>query len=214
MIDVIAGFGLNDLTLEKITNKIELAAPHVEWIQLDIGDGTLIPGKTYMEFAKLKPVIERFPHLSFEAHLMVDEPEKYITPLSDVGFKRLIAHIECTDPRIFIDEAQFESVEVGLGIDGPTELEQLEPFLDMVDTVLVMTIEMGASGKPFMPETIEKIKLIHENLPDLPIEVDGGMNDVTSGIVRDAGAIRIVSTSYLYKDPVHIATAVKKLKGK
>jgi ribulose-phosphate 3-epimerase len=144
---------------------------------------------------------------------MVANPEKYIKPLADAGFKRVIAHVEAHDPRIFLEQAKYEHIEVGIAIDGPTELEQVEPFLDQVDMVLVMTIEAGFSGQEFMIDTVEKIKTIHEHFPDLPIEVDGGINDKSGKIAAEAGATRLVSTSFLFKHPDGIATAIEQLKN-
>jgi ribulose-phosphate 3-epimerase len=213
MIDVIPGI------LEKewspIEEKLLLVAPHAEWIQVDIADNTLVPNTTILDFTDFHPtkLLRQLKHLSFEAHLMVANPEKYIKPLADAGFKRLIAHIEAHDPRLFLDQVQYEHVEAGVAIDGSTELEQAEPFLEEVDVVLVMTIEAGFSGQSFMTETVEKIKTIHQNYPDLPIEVDGGINRETAKIAVDAGVTRLVSTSFLFKNPDAIAAAIKQLKG-
>lgn len=213
LIDVIPGI------LEKewapIEERLLLVAPHAEWIQIDFADNTLVPNTTFMDFAKFAPanLLRQLKHLSFEAHLMVANPEKYIKPLADVGFKRVIAHVESHDPRMFLEEAKHEQVEVGIAIDGPTDVEQVEPFLDQVDLVLIMTIEAGFSGQEFMLETVEKIKLIHQNFPDLPIEVDGGINQKTAKIATDAGATRLVSTSFLFNNPDGIASAIESLKS-
>mgnify|MGYP001562348728 CR=1 FL=1 len=217
MIDIIPGILEEDF--EEIERRIGWVSPFVSWVQIDVADNTLVPNETCLDFSKFEALIhsqssgQAKHNLSFEAHLMVAEPEKYIRPLADAGFKRLIAHVESHDPRRFLDEATYESVEAGIAIDGPTELEQVEPFLESVDVVLVMTIEAGFSGQALMPETIEKIKTIHENFPDLAIEVDGGINDKTAKLVKNAGATRLVSTSYLFKDPAHIAQAIESLKN-
>lgn len=205
--------GILEQDLEAIKGKIALVAPHVSWVQIDIADGTLITNKTFVAFEELKPIIGATPKLSFEAHLMVASPEKYIRALVDCGFKRLIAHVESDDPRLFLDEARLESAEVGLAIDGATEIEQMDPFLEEIDVALVMTIEAGFSGQPFLPETVEKVRLIRKHFADLPIEVDGGINAETARLVKDAGANRLVSTSYLFKDPSGIAQAVENLKN-
>jgi len=213
MIDVIPG------VLEKewahIEERLLLVAPHVEWVQVDIADNTLVPNKTLLDFAKFSPtaLLRQLSHMSFEAHLMVANPEKYIRPLADAGFKRLIAHVEAHDPRVFLEQAKYEHIEVGVAIDGPTEFEQVEPYLDQVDMVLVMTIEAGFSGQEFMVDAVEKIRTIHQNFPDLPIEVDGGINNATAKIAVDAGATRLVSTSYIFKHPDSIAEAIESLKS-
>ncbi len=212
MIDVIPG--IYDDTEAEIRRKLDLVAPYVPWVQLDMSDGTLVVKKSVTDVHILKNIISSYPHLSFEAHLMVAKPGEYVRKLSDAGFKRVIAHVECTDLRVFLDEVQYEEMEVVLAIDGPTEIDQIEPYLEEVDAVLVMTIEMGDSGKPFLPETVEKIRQIREGYPDLPIEVDGGMNEATAKVVRDAGATRIAATNFFFVNhPKSIAHAVKLLSG-
>src|SRR5260221_2836741 len=132
MIDVIPGI------LEKewapIEERLFLVAPLVEWVQIDVADNSLVPNTTLLDFTKFSPA--HLPHelqsLSFEAHLMVASPEKYIRPLADAGFKRLIAHVECHDPRIFLEAAKYEHIEVGIAIDGATEFDQIEPSLGEV----------------------------------------------------------------------------------
>ena len=197
MIDIIPGILEKDFA--EIERRIGWVSPHVSWVQIDVADNTLVPNETLLKFDQFASFLKAYPNISLEAHLMVAEPEKYIRPLADAGFKRLIAHVESHDPRRFLDEVTYESCEAGIAIDGPTELEVVEPFLESVDVVLVMMIEAGFSGQALMPETIEKIKTIHENFPDLAIEVDGGINDKTAKLVKEAGATRLVSTSYLLK---------------
>ncbi len=211
MIDIIPG--ILDKEWVPIDEKVRQVAPLTQWIQIDVADNTLVPNVTLLDFKQFAPYEKEFPELSFEAHLMVAKPEMYIKPLVDAGFKRLIAHVEAHDPRVFLDQAQYEHVEVGLAIDGATEFDQIEPFLEEIDMVLVMTIEAGFSGQPFLPETMEKVKLIHQNFPDLPIEVDGGINDKTAKIAVEAGATRLVSTSYIFKSADGIAQAVERLKN-
>ncbi len=216
MIDVIPGILEKDWG--EIERKIELVAPYVSWVQIDVCDNTLVPNTTFLDFAKFFPATksrysEILSHLSLEAHLMVAEPHKYIRILVDAGFRRLVAHVEAHDPRLFLDQARYESVEVGIAIDGQTELREVEPFLDSVDCVLVMMYEAGFSGQPFQPENLEKVYTIHGNFPDLPIAVDGGISDQTAKAVKEAGATRLVSTSFLFKDPTEIAAAIESLKN-
>lgn len=205
--------GINETTEDTLLHKVALTVPHTKWIHVDIADGTLAQTHTVTDQSIFARIAKMNPDISFEAHLMVSQPEKYIKPLADAGFHRLIAHVESNDPRHFLDQAAYESLEVGLAIDGPTEFEQIEPFLDAIDYVLVMTVEIGPSGQAFLPETVEKVRLIREHLPDLPIEVDGGIDDKTVKIATDAGATRVVATSYIYRDVKRIAQALAHLKG-
>lgn len=208
MIEIIPGILEKDWS--EIERRIKLVSPYVPWVQIDVADNSLVPNTTFLDFEKFRAVPAS---VSLEAHLMVAHPEKYIRPLAGAGFKRLIAHLESADPRLFLDQARYEEVEVGIAIDGPTEVEQVEPFLEEVDTVLVMMIEAGFSGQEFEPENLEKVRRIHSHYPDLPIEVDGGINETTAKLVKEAGATRIVSTSFIFKDPDRIAQAIETLKN-
>src|SRR3989304_5630752 len=121
MVDVIPGILEKDWA--EIERRINLVAPYVSWVQIDVADNTMVPNATLLDFEKFRTCPES---ISLEGHLMVADPEKYIRPLVDVGFKRLIAHIESNDPRRFLDAAQYESVETGIAIDGPTDIEEAE----------------------------------------------------------------------------------------
>lgn len=210
MVDIIAGIYEDKIT--EIKRKIILVAPHVTTVQIDVSDGTFVTETSVVKAEDFIPVVKANPKITFEAHLMVNHPESYVTPFSRAGFKRLIAHIECEDVREFLNEAQYESVDTGIAIDAPTEFDLAEPYLEEVDFVLVMTAEAGASGQVLMPETLEKIKIIKERYPELPIEVDCGINDQTARAVIDSGATRLVVTSYLFKDEIHIFEAVNRIK--
>lgn len=211
MLEIIPGIFEKDWS--QIETKVKLVAAHVDWVQIDLADNTLVPTASFLELVKLNPLIKAHPKLSWELHLMVENPQKYIKAAADAGFKRVVAQIECSDPRRFLEEARFESVEVGLAIDSPTPFEQVEPFLEEIDVVLVMTVEAGESDQPFMPDNLEKIKTIRRNLPDLPIEVDGGINPQTAKLVVEAGANRLVSTSFIFKDLAQVAAAIEALKS-
>lgn len=209
MVDIIPG--IFEKEWSEIEKKVALAAPYAEWVQIDFADGTLVPAMTFLDLGKFGE-LGRFG-ISLEAHLMVANPEKYIRPLADAGFKRIIAHVECNDPRRFLEEMQLESAEVGLAIDGPTELEVIEPFLESIDFVLVMMSEAGASGTDIQQENVEKVKSMRNHYPDLPIEVDEGINDQTIKAVKDAGANRFVMTSFIFNDPTAVGAGIEQLKN-
>ena len=138
MVDVTPAIFTDDP--EVLKDQITFLAHGVPWIQLDLSDGTMVPTKSIMDMEKLKAAIALYPTVSFEAHLMVDNPVKYLKPLTDAGFKRVIAQVEAADPRHFLDEAELESIEIGLALDGASEIDIIEPFLESIDLVVVMTI--------------------------------------------------------------------------
>ncbi len=207
--------GINEGDIKELERKVTLVAPHVDVIQIDIADNTIIPSDTVHDVALLAPIVEKFRKTGtkFEAHLMVGKPMPYLKPLADAGFSRVIAHVECHEPREFLAEARTHEMEVGMAIDVDSDFEMIEPFLEEVDFVLVMTVEAGASGQEFEQNALETIKTIHRNLPDLPIEVDGGMTPETAKIVKEAGVSRIVSTSYLFNSEHTIESAIEALQN-
>ncbi len=212
MIEIIPGILENDW--ETTERQIRIVAPYVSWVQIGIADGTLVPMSSHVDFSLLPKLVASLKKpLYFEAHLMVVDPVKYIRPLVDYGFTRLIIHVESQDPREFLAQASYESVDVCMAIDTASEVSELEPYVDEIDGVVVMTAEAGVEGREFVPETVEKITTIHQNYSHLPIEVDGGINDKTIKIVKDAGATRIVSTSFIYKDLLGVEQAIENLRN-
>jgi ribulose-phosphate 3-epimerase len=203
MIEVIPG--ILEQEFADIQSNIALVSNVSDWVHIDIADNTLVASTTPTDARAFKDLIYQYPRVSFEAHLMVASPEKYIKPFVDAGFKRLIAHVESNDPREFLEQAKYEDIEVGMALDGASEVALIEPFLEEVDFVLVAAVEEGVSGQKFMPETLEKIKLIAQNFPHVPIAVVGGINDRTAKSVVEAGATRLISTSFLFADPGRMA---------
>ena len=190
MVDVTPAIFTDDP--EVLKDQITFLAHGVPWIQLDLSDGTMVPTKSIMDMEKLKAAIALYPTVSFEAHLMVDNPVKYLKPLTDAGFKRVIAQVEAADPRHFLDEAELESIEIGLALDGASEIDIIEPFLESIDLVVVMTIEAGAPDSPYLPESLEKIKAIRHHYPDLPIVAEGNIDAGNAKHLSDVGVSRIV----------------------
>lgn len=211
MVDVIPGITAKDW--DEFTSQVTRVAPFTERVHVNISDGSMGIPQSMADVSQLSKVKDTFPAIEWEAHLLTANPEKYIRPLVEAGFTRLTAHVESNDPRRFLDEAKYDDVEVGIAIDGATELEQIEPFLEEVDYVSVMTTEAGVSGGAFLPEAVEKIKLIREHYLDLPIEAVGGITDTTVKAVKDAGATRVVASHYLFSDSANVEMAIATLQN-
>ena len=157
MVEVIPG--ILDKTFDEIEKKLALVEGKVEWVEIDILDNTLYPNVTYNSHWN---VFEAWRHrINLGAHLMVSDPAKYVAELVKNGFKRLIADVAGDSVRDFINICRTDQVEVGVALDGAVALDEVEPYLDEVDTVLVMTINSGVSGTPFLPSSLPKIKKIH-----------------------------------------------------
>ncbi|MBI2612172.1 hypothetical protein HYW54_05535 [Candidatus Gottesmanbacteria bacterium] len=179
----------------EIERKIQMVAKWVDWVQIDIADNTLVPNTTFLDAAPFKNLKTS---LKLEVHMMVKDPIKYLQGYIDSGFKRIIAHVEGDHIEDFIVKGEEANIEVGLAIDGPTQLEKIAPYLRNIDVVLVMAIEAGFSGQEYREDTGEKIRKIKEMEFDLPIAVDGAMNLENAKKVVSAGATRINSNSYIF----------------
>ncbi|KKS47891.1 hypothetical protein A3J20_03515 [Candidatus Gottesmanbacteria bacterium RIFCSPLOWO2_02_FULL_42_29] len=196
MVEVIPAILEKDFS--EIEKKIRLVENLVEWVQIDVADGLLVPNDSKTDPSSFKNLKTK---LNLEVHLMVKEPAKLVAVYADSGFKRIYAHIEAEGIDDFMAEAYKKNIEVGLAIDGPTPYEKIAPYLDNIDAVLIMAIKAGFSGQPYMPATEDKIKKIKEAFFDLPICVDGAMTAENAAKVISAGASRINSNSYLFNAP-------------
>lgn len=179
----------------EIERKIIAVEMLVDWVQIDIADNTLVTNTTFLDPAPYTTLKTR---LNLEVHLMVKDPLKYLDAYAKAGFKRFYTHIEGVNIEEYIARCFKLGVEVGLAIDGLTPVENIHPYLDNIDAVLVMAIEAGESGRPYREDTENKIRKIREIDFEIPIAVDGAMNDTNALKVISAGATRINSNSYIF----------------
>lgn len=208
MIEILPG--IQEESFAKICQKIRLVEPYVNWVQIDVTDKTLTENESFRDPKPFKNLKTR---VNFEVHLMFDDPLKVVPDWAEAGFKRLIGHVESQDPGGFVRWVRERGLEVGLALDGPTPVGEIVPYLPQVDQVLVMMYKAGPSGQKFQKENLKKIKFIHQNFPNLPIEVDGGINGETAKMVKEAGASRLVSTSFLFwQNRDHLEEAIEILK--
>ena len=187
----------------------------VDAIQWDVMDGQFVPNLTMGPdiIKSARPFVE----MDFEAHLMVLDPAALAERYVDAGCMRIIIHKEaCQNLGETLSCMGSLGVELGLAINPDTPAADIEQFLDLVDMVLVMTVNPGFGGQAFIESTLPKIgdlKNISEKRSlDLDIEVDGGIGAETIPQVVKAGANLLVSGSALYKFPGGLSEAVKEFK--
>lgn len=220
MVEVIPGI-LEDEFIE-IEKKIRLVEPYVSWVQIDVLDGTLFNNSCFHD---PKPFHDLDSHLLLEAHLMVKNPVRYVEPYYAAGFQRLIAHIEAFDAAQakgfdgeenvfdFINICRQFNAEIAIALDLPTPVEEVFPYLESLDQVLVMTINTGKSGQNFEDRALEKIRAIRAKDPYIHIEVDGGVNPESAKKAVAAGATRLAATSSIFRSDT-IKEAIEALKEK
>ncbi len=201
MCEIIPSPGTEEKDWGSMDKRLAQVVPFAKAMHIDIIDGKFAPNTTFLD---PKPFKKYTDQVFFEVHLMVEEPLQYIKPFADAGFKRFIGQIEkMSDQAEFVAQGQLLG-EVVLAVDGKTPLEEMKVSYEDLDGLLIMTINAGFSGQKFMPELLEKVKAVREKGmftamgEAFPIEVDGGINDQTIVLAKEAGATRFVVTSFVF----------------
>lgn len=170
------------------------------WIHIDFMDNVFVQNQS------IDPdqIIDIPADFKKEAHLMVEHPLGWIDKLLEVGFKRVIFHLESKDDiNQSLEYAKNKGLEVGLAIKSETPVEKLVEFMSKIDLVLVMSVEPGFQGQPFIPESLEKVKdLVNvrdKNGYSYKIGVDGHINDENIKSIVDTGVDHIIVGSYFTK---------------
>lgn len=194
MYEIIPSPGTENKEWSEIEKKIESIRSVAKVIHVDVVDGIFAPNTTFADPAPFAKYKEDF---LLEVHLMTDAPLNHLRMWAEAGFERFIGQIErMGDQEEFVAEAQLFG-EVVLALDKQTPVEHIHvPFEDL-DGLLVMTIQAGSSGQEFQEGLLEKVKQLRA-MTDLPIEVDGGINNETIQVAAAAGANRFVATSFLF----------------
>ena len=186
--------------LERDIKRVEEAG--ADWLHVDVMDGHFVPNITIgMPVVKaLKPVSS----IPLDVHLMIENPEKYIIGFAQAGADIITVHYEACKDNLaeVIESIKSQGVKVGVSIKPMTSPEVLYPYLNDIDLVLIMTVEPGFGGQDFMHHCAMKIPKIKELLNEnsnLIIQVDGGINNITSKICISLGANCLVAGNYIYK---------------
>ncbi|KXT85482.1 Ribulose-phosphate 3-epimerase [Streptococcus sp. DD11] len=183
----------------------KLEATGAEYAHIDIMDGHFVPNISFGAgvVASLRP----HSKLVFDCHLMVSNPEHHIEEFARAGADIISIHAEAT-PHIHgaLQKIRAAGVKASVVLNPGTPVEAVKNVLNLVDQVLVMTVNPGFGGQAFLPETMDKIRelavLREVNQLDFDIEVDGGIDNKTIGIAKEAGANVFVAGSYVFKGDV------------
>lgn len=185
-----------------------------DYIHLDIMDGKFVENKTWT-FGEVKKIIS-YSKLPLDVHLMVNNPEKYIEDYAMLNTSYLTFHYEAVkDVSSMIEMVKNYGLRVGISICPDTSAEVLFPYLKDIDQVLVMSVVPGKSGQSFIDSSVEKIKIIKEEIVNngykTIVSVDGGINDETSLLCKEAGVDMLVSASYIHKDIINNTKTLKNI---
>lgn len=178
----------------------ELENLDISYLHLDIMDGKFVPNSTY-DAEEVKN-IRKMTSMFLDTHLMIENPENYINSYINAGSDSITFHFEATtNVKKIIKMIKDKNLKCGISIKPKTNVDVLLPYLSEIDMVLVMSVEPGFGGQKFMDSALNKIKQLANlrmtNHYSYLIEVDGGINNETSKLCKNAGADIIVVGTYL-----------------
>ena len=183
----------DNLSLKEQILEVKLAG--IKRLHIDIMDGHFVPNLSYGP-ELIKCITRDFPDMEIEIHLMSNNLPVMLPLFANLSCAILEFHLEATDQ---IDKW----------------IEKLVPFLDKIDQVLLMSVQPGFGGQKFRNEVIDKIVFLKKMMANqgyvIPLEIDGGINDVTANKVKTAGADIVVAGSYIFKHGM-IKEQIDKLK--
>ena len=201
----------NPKTVNKDLKEIER---YSDLLQIDIMDNVFVPNKT-PQAEQLKILDTKIP---LDIHLMVREPSReylmsFIKANSKLKINNITVHYEaCSSIKKTLGFIKKNNIKAGVAISPKTPLGKIKNLLDLVDVVLIMTVEPGFSGQGFIENALKKVTELRKLKPKMDIEVDGGINPHTASLAAKAGANMFVANSYIFKAKDKVK-AIKKLRA-
>lgn len=172
-----------------------------EWIHLDIMDGLFVPNISFG--LPVVQAIRKATTKTLDVHLMIEQPERYITAFADAGADVLTLHYEASRHlHRAMQQIRDAGMKAGVVLNPHTPVELLQDLLPYLDLVLLMSVNPGFGGQKFIPQILDKTvrlkKMIEKRGLDVLIEVDGGVNAETAAQLFDAGSDALVTGSYVF----------------
>lgn len=180
-----------------------VVAAGAEVIHLDVMDGQFVPNISFG--APVIASVRKIVNALFDVHLMIEEPIRYLEDFRNAGADIITVHFEaCQDVKATLEKTAYLGLKVGLAISPDTPVDVLEPYIAMVDMVLVMSVHPGFGGQSFIESSLDKVRDVRrmadeKGKHDLWIEVDGGIGASNIKAVKNAGANVLVAGSAVFR---------------
>ena len=183
--------------------KVEKAGS--QYLHVDVMDGMFVPSISFG--MPVLASIRKITNMVLDVHLMIEEPIRYIETIKKEGADLITVHLEaCKDVKATLTKIREVGAKVGLSIKPGTPVEEIKPYLDMIDMLLVMTVEPGFGGQKYIGASTERIRqakaLIEQSGREIDIEVDGGISHKILEVVLEAGANVIVAGTPIFRDDI------------
>lgn len=188
--------------MANFADEIKRVDSYVDRYHFDIGDGAYIP--TLLFFPDLIKALRHLTKKDFDVHLMVQDPAQLIEDFASSGANKIILHVDhvLKDPNLF-DAIKSLGMKAGITLTNAEKFELVTPYIDQVDSLLIMGTQLGIKGVDIANDIYHKIKIakqaLDEKYSNITIEVDGGIRRHTVPLLKQAGADAIVAGSLLFK---------------
>lgn len=193
---------LNSKDRKEMIDKLNNA--NISYIHMDVMDGKFVSQNT-LSFQELRE-LSSFSNKKLDVHLMMDNPEEYINNIKDLNnIENITIHLEIDkDIKKILSMIKSLGIKRGISIKPNTDINKLLPYLNDIDLILVMTVEPGLGGQPFIETSTTRLKEIKKLIKDkdILIEVDGGINSNTINLVKDADIVVVGSYITCSDDPI------------
>ena len=181
---------------------LEINKSKAEYIHFDVMDGDFVPNLTFGP--QFISDVRSYSNKVFDVHLMINRVQKFVDDYIKAGSDIISFHIEIEDDiKSLISKIKKNDIKCGIAIKPKTPWNEIQPYLDSIDQVIVMTVEPGFGGQVFMSDQVTKIKNISDYIKsrdlNVKIEIDGGVNYETGKTCKEAGANILVAGSFLFK---------------
>ena len=171
----------------------ELNNTQTDYIHIDVMDNIFVPN--YQLPVEEVNDLGKYSNIPFDIHLMMENPKEFIDNLTVTNTKCITIHLEINkDIDELINYIKSLNIEAGLAIKPNTDIDLIDKYINKIDKVIIMSVEPGFGGQPFIESSVDRIKTIRNKRKDIIIEVDGGVNNITINKIKDITDIAVVGS--------------------